>query len=69
MTDNGPSAGERVCANCAHVRWLVALGLGLRCKHPANVTGGRELIVPSRYYTCTHFQPKGEPAPLQSPAE
>lgn len=25
---------ERVCMNCKHLAWLVALGQGLKCMHP-----------------------------------
>jgi hypothetical protein len=57
MTDNAPHP-ERICQNCAHLRWLVALGMGLRCKHPANATTGIGMLVPSRKHTCPYFEPK-----------
>lgn len=27
------------CKNCKHVLWLLALGLGVRCKHPDRYAG------------------------------
>lgn len=55
---DNPGPDERVCFNCEHVVWAVALGLGVRCRHPDNSPpGGPEYQIPSRRHTCEHFEP------------
>ena len=58
MATDNPRQDERVCFNCKHMLWLVALGLGVRCKHPANNPGGGLFPIPSRRYSCEHFESK-----------
>ena len=56
--------------NCEHLLWMVALGLGVRCGHPANEKDGKLFKIPYRNYSCEHFserqsskqQDHGEPA-------
>jgi hypothetical protein len=60
MANNNPKHDERVCFNCEHMLWCVGIGLGVLCKHPANnPSGGRFFAVPSRRYTCEHFEARG----------
>jgi hypothetical protein len=55
--NNNPKPDERVCFNCEHMLWMVGIGLGVRCKHPANnLGGGRLFMIPSRRYSCEHFE-------------
>jgi hypothetical protein len=42
--------------------WLVALGLGVQCAHPANKSGGAPFRIPSRWYSCEHFE-RRDPLP------
>ena len=56
MARDNPNPDERVCFNCEHMLWLVALGLGVRCKHPANHQGDGLFAIPSRRYSCEHFE-------------
>ena len=54
---------ERACPTCRHVLWAVALGLGVRCRHPANNPGDVERVldhfaIPNRHYVCPHYEPR-----------
>jgi len=51
-----PAPNERVCFNCEHLIWGVALGIGVLCRHPAKVAVGRPFRVPNRRYSCEHFE-------------
>lgn len=42
---------EKVCYNCKHRLWMVAIGLGIRC----NYTVEKKLI-PNLKHTCDHFE-------------
>ena len=54
---------ESACPTCRHVLWAVALGLGVRCRHPANNPGPVEHVrdlfpIPHRHYVCPHYEPR-----------
>jgi hypothetical protein len=52
---------EKVCFNCKHLAWMVALGLGVECLHPANrQPNGRQMKIRSSWHTCEHFESKRE---------
>ena len=58
---------EKVCMNCRHMLWQVGVGLGVRCKHPANFTDCtgfyRQMFIPSRRFSCQHFESRhGRPS-------
>ena len=56
-----PAPDERVCFNCNYCIWAVALGFGGLCKHPANPPPDRDFFqIPSRRYTCDHFEPRDQ---------
>lgn len=56
-----PKPDERVCFNCEYMLWMVALGQGVRCRHPANnPADGKLFRIPSRRHTCEHFEGKLE---------
>lgn len=57
-----PDTQERVCMNCGHMLWGVALGVGVRCDHPANREDGKPFKIPYRHFSCEHFEPRGGPA-------
>lgn len=42
---------ERVCYNCQHQIWLVALGLGVRCG-----AGNPPKMIPQLRHTCDKFE-------------
>ena len=45
---------EKVCYNCKHLAWLVALGQGLRCINPTKED--KYKMVPSSKHTCELFE-------------
>ena len=55
-----PEPHEPVCFNCKYILWLVALGQGVKCKHPAmrERAGGKLFQISSRRFTCEHFETK-----------
>jgi len=58
-----PEKDEKVCANCKHLAWLIALGQGLRCTHnhdPFKLPP----MVPSSRHTCENFKSKHKDAGL-----
>jgi hypothetical protein len=61
--EQSPDAPKRVCMNCEHMLWGVALGVGVRCGHPANKKDGKLFKIPYRNYSCEHFEPR----PRQDP--
>ena len=65
-TNTNPAPDDRVCFNCAHRVWAVALGIGALCRHPANGRDGRLLRVPNRRHTCGYFE--GGPDYVDPPA-
>lgn len=46
---------EKVCYNCKHLLWMIAIGQGLRCGHPDKTPRGQ--FVRSRRHTCEMFDP------------
>jgi serine/threonine protein kinase len=40
---------------------MVALGLGVECEHPANKQDGKNFKIPSRRYSCEHFERRDPP--------
>ena len=57
-----PAPDERVCDNCRHRIWVVALGLGVLCGHADNkLPSGRPFRVPSLWHTCLRFEEKMRP--------
>ena len=46
-----PSSDQKVCFNCKHIRWLVGIGQGVKCKLDFK-------IIDSRYHTCDKFEMK-----------
>ena len=44
-----PKPGQKVCFNCKHLLWLVALGQGASC-------GIDKKSIPSRYHSCPKFE-------------
>jgi len=53
------SKDDRICYNCQYLRWLIGIGLGLRCGHESK-SKPNELppLVPSRYHSCEFFEMK-----------
>lgn len=50
---------DKICYNCKYLAWLIALGGGLRCKHPTKSEKGKMWpLVPGRNHTCELFEPK-----------
>ena len=46
-----PLPEERVCFNCKHMLWLVALGQGVKCALDKK-------DIPSRFHSCIKFDSK-----------
>lgn len=53
------------CINCKHVVWLIALGQGVRCKHPENqkykkegTTSKTPVVIPNIPNGCEYFEGK-----------
>ncbi len=46
-----PKPDEKVCFNCKHILWMVALGQGVKCALDKK-------DIPSRFHTCNNFDPK-----------
>jgi hypothetical protein len=46
-----PKPDEKVCFNCKHMLWLVALGQGVKCALDKK-------DIPSRFHSCIKFDPK-----------
>lgn len=58
-----PPKEEKVCANCKHLAWLIALGQGLRCTHKSVYQADFNVMpptVPSSRHTCENFQSRHE---------
>ena len=50
---------DKICYNCNYLGWHIALGLGLRCWHPARKEEGKiGPLVPGRFHTCELFEYK-----------
>lgn len=61
MKDDKIDPSEKVCYNCKHLVWLVALGQGIRCTLPKEGTDERSYkLIHSRRHTCESFVPKHE---------
>ena len=54
-----PHKDEKVCANCKHLAWLIALGQGLRCIHNHDPMKSPPMV-PSMRHTCNNFKSKHE---------
>lgn len=46
-----PKPDEKVCFNCKHMLWLVALGQGVKCALDKK-------DIPSRFHSCIKFEHK-----------
>lgn len=46
------------CSNCRHMQWMVGIGCGVKCGHPANRVSRVPMAIPSRYHWCEHFEAK-----------
>ncbi len=57
-----PDPQKRVCMNCEHMIWGVALGIGVLCDHPANKKDGKLFKIPYRNYSCEHHQERQPPS-------
>lgn len=58
-----PPKEEKVCANCKHLAWLIALGQGLRCTHKSVYQadfGKMPPMVASSRHTCNNFENRHE---------
>jgi hypothetical protein len=44
---------EKVCYNCKHRIWLIAIGFGVRCGNEK--INGLPKIIPSLRHTCSEF--------------
>jgi len=54
-----PKPDQKVCFNCVNMNWMVGIGLGIRCSHESvydKSSGKLPPTIPSRYYTCEHFE-------------
>jgi hypothetical protein len=58
MLPRTPDPQQRVCLNCRFLLWMVGIGQGVQCVHPANETDGKFLNIPYRSYSCEHFSKK-----------
>ena len=45
---------EKVCYNCKHMSWMVAIGVGVRCKK--NIKNNWPTVIPSLRHTCELFE-------------
>lgn len=46
-----------VCANCHFMMWMVGIGQGVQCSHPANRgPDGQWMPIPSGRFSCEHFE-------------
>jgi len=61
MSSRALDPQERVCMNCRFLRWMVGIGQGVRCRHPANESHGKLFKIPCRNYSCEHFEPEEGP--------
>jgi len=60
MNENQIKPQDKICYNCRHIAWLIAVGQGLRCN--ANRKQGEIApIIPSRFHTCDLFEYKVAP--------
>ena len=51
MTNFDIKPDEKVCYNCKHRLWLVAIGLGVRCDYTKKKT-----LIKSLKHTCENFE-------------
>ena len=58
-SDQHPDDPKRTCMKCEQMLWGVALGVGVRCDHPANAVDGKPFKIPHRNFSCEHFEPTG----------
>jgi hypothetical protein len=58
MQENKIDKSERVCFNCKHLAWLIALGQGLRCVLPQENGKRKYEMIPRKTHTCEFFEPK-----------
>ncbi len=49
-----PAPDEKVCFNCENMMWMVALGLGLKCRLDKK-------NIEHRFHTCEKFEKKVVP--------
>ena len=59
MKEDKIDPSEKICYNCKHLAWLIALGQGLRCTlvKPGNDKSDYKMV-PSRRHTCEFFENK-----------
>lgn len=56
-----PKPDEKVCFNCKHMMWLVAIGLGVRCGYQVDYVNGKlPKMIPYLRHTCDNFKMKDE---------
>lgn len=60
-----PKPEEKVCYNCKHMLWMVAIGLGVRCGYEIEgrpkmtmIPNLRHPWIPNLRHTCDNFRPK-----------
>jgi predicted HAD superfamily Cof-like phosphohydrolase len=45
------------CMDCESMMWMVGIGQGVQCRHPANqADDGTRMQIPNRDHYCEHFQ-------------
>lgn len=60
MNKNDIKSDERVCYNCKHMLWMVAIGQGVRCGYAVNEIQTLPMI-PHLRHTCDKFDTKVKP--------
>ncbi len=50
-----PPPEEKVCMNCKHMLWMVAIGQGVKCR------ARNMYAIPNRWYSCEKFEYREEP--------
>jgi len=50
-----PPPEEKVCMNCKHLLWMVAIGQGVKCR------ARNMYAIPNRWYSCEKFEYREEP--------
>ena len=60
MKEDKIDTSEKVCYNCKHLAWLIALGQGLRCVLPGEDGKRKYEMIPRRRHTCEFFENKHE---------